>query len=370
MEQNSKINFEKVLSRLMQDLNEREQEVITRRYQLDKNMAKYHTLQDIGNTYSITRERVRQIENESLRKLREASKDLEFANDLKKLEQALHIFLEKHGGFAVESHLLDNFVTTDHELGDYHAQAYLFLLDNFVNSVKKVNDSKHFAVFWKLADFEHQMVEDVFNAVTEELGASGQPVNKAELLKLVDSKINDAHKNLFTLFLQKHGLSENDLYNLYLAFSTSIAENILGEFGLSHWENIQPRKLSDKINLILHQAGEPLHFKELAERLNKAPFPGKKVCAATIHNELISNAEYVLASRGYYGKKNWEFVGGTIADLVIKVLKEARQPMATKEIYQQIAKIRPVNQTTVYLTLLNNKRGLFERVDKGIFKLK
>jgi len=370
MEQNSKINFTKVLDQLMKTLNEREQEVITRRYHLNKDMAKYHTLQDIGNTYSITRERVRQIENESLRKLREASKNLEFANDLKKLEQALHVFLEKHGGFAVEAHLLDNFVSTEHDLGNYHAQAYLFLLNNFVNSVEKITDSKHFETFWKLADFKYQMVENIFNAVSEELEANAKPVSKAGLLKLVASKVEDAHKAHFAPFLEKHELSEQELYNLYLDFSTSIAENILGEFGLSHWDNICPNKLSDKINLILHQAGEPLHFKELADRVNNASFPGRKVCAATIHNELISNENYALANRGYYGKKDWDFVGGTIADLVVKVLKDSGKPMSTKEVYESVAAIRPVNQTTVYLTLLNNKRGLFDRVDKGIFKLK
>lgn len=49
-------------------LNEREKEVLTLRFGFDDN--KCHNLEEVGNKYGITRERVRQIEAQTLRKLR------------------------------------------------------------------------------------------------------------------------------------------------------------------------------------------------------------------------------------------------------------------------------------------------------------
>lgn len=53
---------------LMDTLDDREREIIKMRYGIDG--EEIHTLEQIGNTFNITRERVRQIEKKTLRKLR------------------------------------------------------------------------------------------------------------------------------------------------------------------------------------------------------------------------------------------------------------------------------------------------------------
>jgi hypothetical protein len=365
-----KINFSAIFSKLLETLNDREREVLRRRYQLTDDMADYETLQEIGNMYKITRERVRQIENEGVRKLREAARAVEFANDLRAIEESLHRFLERHGGFSAEDHLMRNFVLPNHELAPYHSQAYLFALDNLLDSVEKVDDSEHFDSFWKLADFDHAAVEDAFNKVSAELESRKIPFDKETLMTAIRKNINQGHEAAMGKLLEKHGdLDERALLEAYLNFSKSLKGNILGEYGLSRWDNIVPKKLGDKIYLILKKSAQPLHFNEIAEQVNGADFEGKKVCPATIHNELIFNDKFILASRGYYGLKEWGIIGGTIADLIERTLREARRPMTVKEIYEKISQIRPVNQTTIYLTLLNNKRNIYSRVDKGTFGL-
>merc|ERR1719444_508537 len=57
------------LSRLICTLNSREQAVIRMRYGLDDGRAK--TLEEIGRRFSVTRERIRQIEARALHKLRQ-----------------------------------------------------------------------------------------------------------------------------------------------------------------------------------------------------------------------------------------------------------------------------------------------------------
>ena len=54
---------------LLQKMNQREKEVLCLRYGLKSQGT--HTLNEIAKKFNITRERVRQIENNALRKLRE-----------------------------------------------------------------------------------------------------------------------------------------------------------------------------------------------------------------------------------------------------------------------------------------------------------
>ena len=54
-------------------LNPREREVLRLRFGLDDGRAK--TLEEIGNIFKVTRERIRQIEAKAMRKLRQPSRN-------------------------------------------------------------------------------------------------------------------------------------------------------------------------------------------------------------------------------------------------------------------------------------------------------
>jgi len=76
-QQKSSINFPELMDRLLGLLTEKEQNIIARRFSLKNN--KKETLEKIGQSYSITRERVRQIKERAIRRLRKAYN----RNDLK-----------------------------------------------------------------------------------------------------------------------------------------------------------------------------------------------------------------------------------------------------------------------------------------------
>ena len=66
-------NVESVMLRehidtLLEDLKERERQVIVRRFGLDDGHPR--TLEEVGREFNVTRERIRQIEAKALRKLR------------------------------------------------------------------------------------------------------------------------------------------------------------------------------------------------------------------------------------------------------------------------------------------------------------
>jgi len=60
------------VSELLDSLSDRERQVIRLRYGLED--GKTHTLEEIGNTLNVTRERVRQIEARAMEKLRKNAK--------------------------------------------------------------------------------------------------------------------------------------------------------------------------------------------------------------------------------------------------------------------------------------------------------
>jgi len=55
----------------------------------------------------------------------------------------------------------------------------------------------------------------------------------------------------------------------------------------------------------LKNNGEPMHFTEIADKINEVGFDHKKANSGTCHNELILDDRYVLTGRGMYGLKEW-----------------------------------------------------------------
>ncbi len=68
------------IDKLLEPLDERERTVIRLRYGLDRGEPR--TLDEVGDHFNLTRERIRQIESRAMSKLRHPSADLGGAHDL------------------------------------------------------------------------------------------------------------------------------------------------------------------------------------------------------------------------------------------------------------------------------------------------
>jgi len=73
-------NLRETTTRLLASLTPREERIVRMRFGLGMNSD--HTLEEVGKQFSLTRERIRQIEAKALRKLRHPSRSREFRSFL------------------------------------------------------------------------------------------------------------------------------------------------------------------------------------------------------------------------------------------------------------------------------------------------
>ncbi|MBT4723278.1 hypothetical protein HN958_02795 [Candidatus Falkowbacteria bacterium] len=363
------IDFKEFLVNLLSRLSDREQEVITKRYQLTNDLEKKSTLKKIGDSYSITRERVRQIERDAIKKLVELKKEEAFSQPLSALATDLNSFISKKGGIVREDQLLNDYVKPNHDLEFLHPNAYIFVFDNLLDNLEKVHNHDNFQNSWKINDLNLQEVAELLKSVHNKVEETKKLQSKDEIVNLAKDLASEDFTSSLAKYLENHeNVNLEDFIENYLHTSQTIEKNILDKWGLVHWETVKPKKLGDKIFLVFQKVNEPLHFRDIADKINQANFDHKNICAATVHNELIANDKYVLIGRGIYAIKDWGYSIGTVADIIERILTESEKPLSKSDIYEEVLRQRKVNKSTIYLTLINKDK--FNKTAEGLFSLK
>lgn len=322
----------------------RMRDVVEKRFGIKGGQPK--TLQAIGREYKITRERVRQIESEALKALRRD----EHIAEVTPVLAALDNHVREYGGVMAEHHLLSNFSQNKHH-------AHIGLLLDISRAFHKLPETDAHHCRWTIDKEKALQVEKVFAGVVEALEAKKKTVSEEELHALIASS---AHKIL------GEEIGEN-IIHAYLAASKVIRKNPYHEFGLAWWPSVNPSGVKDKAYVAIAKAVKPLHFREVAEAINKAGWSKKKAHPQTVHNELIKDKRFVLVGRGLYALKEWGYEPGAVRDVIVSVLKDSGKPMTKEEIVQAASKKRMVKVPTILLNLQN--KHLFRKTDDGKYLL-
>lgn len=119
------------VSKILSNLGERSKDVLEKRFGLNKKQ-KRHTLESIGQSYGITRERVRQIENSAKKVILETES---YKKDSKKFVDFLKKEMENFGGVISENEFL-SYLTNDKDTQD-HLHFLLHISDPFFSEKKK-----------------------------------------------------------------------------------------------------------------------------------------------------------------------------------------------------------------------------------------
>lgn len=331
-----------VVKRLLAPLSPRALDVMTKRYGLGENVERM-TLEGIGKTYGITRERVRQIENFALSAIKKSDaykKEEEVFEELNKLVVSM-------GGVVCEEDFLM------HISKDESTQNHLFFLLVLGDQFKREKEDEHFRHRWivddKVSMKVHDAIRDLYKTLSHEDLVPESEIVASFLNHLKD--VSEEYKN-------------EEITKRWLALSKTIAKNPLGEWGVAESHNVNARGMRDYAYLIIRKHGSPMHFTEVAKSITQ--IFGKKAHVATCHNELIKDERFVLVGRGLYALSSWGYEKGVVKDVIAKVLKK-EGALTKKEIIDRVLKERYVKENTVFVNLQDSK--MFKRTKEGKYAL-
>lgn len=323
-----------ILASLRRD---RDRQIIAKRFGFD--LAKRQTLEQIGRQFGITRERVRQIEKASLSKLRTAQHP-----EVSAADSILREIVSSEGGIIPAQQAADRLGASD-----LQTQSYVSFLAALAPGVSIIEENDHLRSAYGLAElWDDKSVSQTLQDITQIITLAGKPLTAAQIAsRLGDDLTSQTVINLAGI---DKGLASHD-----------------GHWGLISWPQVNPKSIRDKTYLVMNKHGRPLHFSDIAGRIKNSNFTRRDVTVQAVHNELIKDSRFVLIGRGIYALAEWGYTPGTVADIIIEVLRE-QSPLHKDEIISRVLQKRQVKTTTILLNL--QEKDQFERVAKATYKLK
>jgi len=328
-------------------LSEKEKVVIKKRFDLDG--LGRATLEQIGNDFSVTRERVRQIEKSALGKMKRNV----FNTSLRNLHDFVMIVVQKNGGLLRKEALVTELksVLPPQSDVDCNNLDLSFVLHEGLDCVGNTINFHPYVREKSLPDYSLKH-------------ASNQIVN--QMHKYGDVKdVNRVHHDMKSVFDEM----DFDLTKIKSLIGIDKRLTLVDEclVGLLEWRHIHPRTLRDKVLFVLRNQKKPLHFVEIAEKISGAAFDNREVNLQAVHNELIRHPQFVLIGRGIYALAEWGYERGTVAEVIEKILDSGKE-FSQDEIIEMVLEKRRVKKITIVLALKNNKS--FVRVGRKRYKLK
>jgi len=338
------ISFEPklVAKHFLSALPKRAQDVITKRYGLGT-ATKKMTLEAIGETYGITRERVRQIENFALMTIRKS--------DAFKKEVAIFDELEQHmtsqGGLVPEHDFLASVASDKSTQNNIH---FLLVLGELFVKHKEDEDFSH---RWSVDPATATKVHDSLRKLYASLG-DDELLEESKMIERFLNHLKDVSESY----------KNEEVLRRWLSISKKIGKNQLGEWGPTASPNISARGVRDYAFLVLRRHGSPMHFTEVAKAIGT--HFDKRAHVATTHNELIKDKRFVLVGRGLYALTEWGYSTGVVRDVVTEILKKSG-PLTKEDIVEKVLRERYVKPNTILVNLQNPK--YFKKVKDGRYTL-
>jgi len=340
-----KLNLTEVIEDMFMVLTTKEKEVIIKRFSLDNKPKQ--TLEKIGQMFSVTRERIRQIEKIALGKLRRTVENTK----LSVINKLAREVLEKNGGVLLEEKLIAEILNNISSSQEVDANIIKLSL-NINPEITMTEKTNVFRPFWRFQNISMEDIKTIIETGIDQLNKKADVITDekigTDVLAATPGKKYSAPMVLSTLEVDKR------------------IKRVKEGFGLISWRHINPRSIRDKAYIVLKKSQNPLHFVDIANKITEAGFDKKLVTTQAVHNELIRYEQFVLVGRGLYALKEWGYKKGTVADIIEDLLRK-KNPMTKQEIIQGVLKQRQVKKGTISLNLQKNAQ--FVRVGRAVYSL-
>jgi hypothetical protein len=331
-----------VTKRITSQLQDRTRDVIMNRFGLTAD-AERKTLEEIGEKYNITRERVRQIEDAALILIKKSSVFKAEQAVFDELKQLIHSL-----GSIVAEHELLLHISKDKNTQN-HINFYLTLGDFF----KKHREDDHFKSRWsvddEMAEKVHESLRKLYTSLNDE-----DLILETEIIKKFFDQMKDVAEQY----------RNDEIARRWLAMSKTVSKNPLGEWGKTSSPNVRTRGVKDYAFLVMRKHGSPMHFKEVADAISKTF--GRKTHYATCHNELIKDPRFVLVGRGLYALAEWGYKTGIAREVIRDILKR-EGPLSKDAVVEKVMKERYFKKNTILVNLVNPK--FFKKNKNGLYTL-
>lgn len=343
-----KLNLTEIIEDMFLVLTSKEKDVIIKRFSLDNKPKQ--TLEKIGQSFSVTRERIRQIEKIALNKLRRTVQNTK----LSAINKFAKEILEKNGGILLENKLVAEILNKITNAPETDGNIIKLAL-NINPEISKMEKTNIYKPFWYVQNLHLSDIREIIENGLTILNKKNEVMTDDKIAAEID-----------------HALSESKNKKINASTIVSALEvdkrvkRVKEGFGLITWRLINPKSIRDKAYIVLRKAENPLHFVEIANRITASGFDKKVVTTQAVHNELIRYEQFVLVGRGLYALKEWGYKKGTVADVIESLLKK-KNPMTKQEIIQGVLKQRQVKKGTISLNLQKNPQ--FVRVGRAVYQL-
>jgi len=335
-------NPKEAVKALLAVLPTRAQDVVKQRYGLGKSSERA-TLEAIGKTYGITRERVRQIENFAIKSIRKSPAYTQARAVFDELESVVR----DYGAVVHEAKFLSSLSSDKAIQNSVH---FLLVLGDRFEKLREDDEFHHrWTVDKKLGEKVHGAIRKLCSGV-KEADLIKEEALISQFLKDVKDIVRDA--------------GNPDLARRWLELSKQLSRNPLGEWGLSKSPNVKLRGMRDYAYLVIRSHGEPMHFTEVTQKIKE--LFNKRAHTATCHNELIKDDRFVLVGRGLHALREWGYKEGIVRDIIEELLKK-QGPLTRADIIEGVLKERMVKHNTIIVNLQN--AHFFKRLGDGRYAL-
>jgi len=326
---------------LLQELNERSQEIIKKRFGIFDGDSE--TLEKIGQDYKITRERVRQIIVDSNKKISKKKDNVNF----QKAEEKIIWTIKENSGIITEEEIIKK-LSADVRREANAVNFFGILSEKVLMAEEKgwLNKS------WLLSKEVIAKVKQIEKIIVGILQKEQKLLTQSEIIKKV-------------LAVDK-SFTEKEIVD-FLQVLENVKTNKFGKWGMAKWKEVSPKGTRERIHIVLKEKGEPLHFTDIAKFIDLYSLGKRKSHPQTVHNELIKDERFVLIGRGTYALKEWGYEKGTVKDVLEDILQKNQGSLHRDEILKKVLESRKVKKSTIMINL--NNPQYFTKIDE-IYSLK
>jgi DNA-directed RNA polymerase specialized sigma subunit len=342
-----KLNLTEIIEDIFMVLTEKEREVVVQRFSLDNKERR--TLESIGRSFNVTRERVRQIEKIALGKLKRTVN----STKLRYIHEVADAILKENGGLLLEDDLTRRILAMIENTIDVD-QHIVRLSLTICPGLSCLEKNNMYRLSWHLSSIPANAIQELLDAAHSVFNQNKEVLDEADVVAELKK-----HKHAHTFALT------DQFFGALLQIDERIKKTETG-YGLMVWRHINPKSIRDKALIVLRQENKPLHFVEIAKKIMDARFDAKRVTVQAVHNELIRYPQFVLVGRGLYALKEWGFEDGTVTDIIESLLSK-KSPLTKQDIIKGVLKQRRVKKGTISLNLQKNPQ--FVRVGRAVYAL-